>query len=73
LPRFAEIDDPACGEKLRDDDRHAQRQRVGPDQAAVALRPPTTQAAHQAKPAQQSNRAIGKANDETGKDDDVGA
>jgi hypothetical protein len=72
INRFGEIDDAASRQKLRRRDRHAKRQRVTSDQTAVTLRPPTAETAHQAKPAQKPDNAIGKANQQAGADDDAG-
>jgi len=71
IDRFAEIDDVAGGKKLSRSDRNAKRQRKGPDQAGVALGPPAAQAGKQAKPAQQPDRAIGKADHEPAHHDNI--
>ena len=60
IDRLAEIDDAARRQQLRRGDRDAERQRIGPDQAAVAIGPPAAQAAEQAEAAQQADRAIGE-------------
>ncbi len=52
-------------------DRNAKRQRIGPDQPAVAIRPPAAQAAEQAKAAQQTDRAIGETDQQSAHDDNV--
>jgi signal transduction histidine kinase len=61
----AEIDDTGCCQKLRRRYRHAKRQRIGPDQAAVAVGPPAAQAAEQTKSAQQTDRAIDEADQQS--------
>src|SRR5450759_3340085 len=71
IDRFAEIDEPARGEKLCGCDRNAERQRVGPNQAAVAVGPPAAQPAEQAKAAQQADRAIGETDHQSAHYDNV--
>jgi len=47
-------------EQLGRGNGNAERQRVGPDQAAIAVGPPSAQTGEEAKPAQQADRAIGE-------------
>ena len=72
IDRLADIDDAAAAEQLRGRDRDAERQRIGPDQAAVAIGPPAAQAAEQAEAAQQADRAIDEADQQSAHDDNIG-
>ena len=73
IDRLAEIDEAAGGEQLGRRNRNAERQRIGPDQPAVAARPPAAQAGEQAKAAQQADHAIGETDHQPAHHDNVAA
>jgi hypothetical protein len=73
IDRLAEIDHLAHREKLGRRDRDPHCQRIGAHQPAVTLCPPAAQAAHHAEAAQQSDRAIDEADQQTGEDHDIGS
>ena len=73
IDRLAEIDQTGRRQQLRRGHRHADRQRIGADQAAVAVRPPAAQAGEHAKAAQQADRAIDEADHQSTQHDNIGS
>ena len=72
IDRLADIDETCRRQQLRRGNRHADRQRIGADQPAVAFRQPAAHAAHQAeaaragRPSRRRGRSRGP-----GQDDDL--
>src|SRR5262249_42772422 len=71
IDRLVEVDQSAGREQLGRRDRNPHCECIGADQAAVALRPPATQAARHAEAGEQPDRTIDQADDEGGKDSDL--